>query len=74
MNFPRIIAKVRFKYHCEMLDIVNSANQLHILKDEKAEEANKKHTMTIINDILPRLYGEKVVEMLIKDSLKDEAI
>ena len=44
MNIVTKVAKMRLNYHATMLDICNVANQLGILKDEKAEEVMKKHT------------------------------
>ncbi len=55
MNIPKIVAKMRFCYHANLLDVNNVLNQLHLLSDEKAERNNKKHTMTIVMDILPQL-------------------
>lgn len=39
------VAKMRFIYHTNMLDICNVLNQLGILKDEKAEIVMKDHCM-----------------------------
>ena len=36
---------MRLNFHASMLDVYNVANQLGILKDDKAEEIMKKHTM-----------------------------
>lgn len=55
MDITKTVAKLRFKYHANMLDVNNVLNQLGLRKDEKAEECGKKHTMTIFNDIFPRL-------------------
>lgn len=55
MNLPKIVAKMRLRYHANMIDVVNVGNQLGIISDEKAEEMNKNHAMTIFTDILPRL-------------------
>lgn len=44
MSIVTKVAKMRLNYHATMLDICNVANQLGILKDEKAEEVMKKHT------------------------------
>ena len=63
-SLPEVVAIARFKYHANMLDIVNVANQLHILSDEKAEEMNKHHAMTIMTDLLPRLTGLTVDDIL----------
>lgn len=67
MDLPKFVAKVRFKYHANMIDIVNVGNQLHILSDDKAEKLNKNHTMTIFNDILPRIYGKETVDSMMKE-------
>lgn len=45
MDITKVVAKARFVYHSNMLDVCNVANQLGILKDEKAEEVMKNHTM-----------------------------
>jgi hypothetical protein len=45
MDITRKIAKARFQYHTNMLDICNVLNQIGILKDEKAEMAMKNHAM-----------------------------
>lgn len=45
MNIVTKVAKLRLNFHATMLDVYNIANQLGILKDEKAEEIMKKHTM-----------------------------
>lgn len=39
-----VVDCISINYHATMLDICNVANQLGILKDEKAEEVMKKHT------------------------------
>lgn len=55
MSMATFVTAMRFKYHANATDINNALNQLHIISDEKAEERNKKHVMTIVNDILPRM-------------------
>ena len=54
MDIVKTVAKIRFTYHVNMLDVCNVANQLGILKDDKAEEVMKKHTMNCV-DCLERL-------------------
>ena len=49
------ITNVRFQYHLAAIDVNNALNQLKLRSNEKADECAKKHTMTIFNDILPRL-------------------
>lgn len=63
-SLPEKVAIMRFKYHANMLDVVNVLNQLHILSDERAEKMNKNHTMTIVTDLLPRITGKTVDEIL----------
>jgi len=45
MSIVTKVAKMRLMFHANMLDVCNIANQLGILKDEKAEEVMKGHTM-----------------------------
>lgn len=45
MSIVKKVAKMRLMYHANMLDICNVANQLGILKNEKAEAVMKGHTM-----------------------------
>lgn len=54
MDITKKVAKCRFMYHVNMLDVCNILNQLGILKDEKAEEVMKNHTMQSF-DCLERL-------------------
>lgn len=43
MDITKIVAKIRLGYHLNMIDVVNVANQLHLMGDEKADLANKNH-------------------------------
>lgn len=45
MNISKRVAIIRFKYHANMLDLCNAANQLKLLSNERAERACKHHTM-----------------------------
>lgn len=63
-SLPEFIAALRFKWHANMIDIVNVANQLHLLSDDKAEELNKRHAMTIFTDIIPRIEKENLQELV----------
>ena len=63
-SLPELVTELRFKYHTNMLDVVNVANQLHILSDEKAERMNRNHCMTIFEDLLPRMTGLSVEQIL----------
>lgn len=45
MSIVKKVAKMRLLFHANMLDVCNIANQFGILKDEKAEEVMKSHTM-----------------------------
>lgn len=64
MALSTIVAKARAVYHTNMVELVNVGNQLGLIKDEKAEEANKHHVMTLVTDVLPRIYGEEAVAKL----------
>ena len=55
MDITERVARMRFVYHSNMVSVVNVLNQLNIIPDDKAEELNKHHAMTIFTDILPRL-------------------
>lgn len=55
MSLPKLIAKIRFYYHAEMLDVNSVLGQLHIISEDKWEASNKKHAMTIFNNIFPIL-------------------
>ena len=55
MDIANIVTKLRFKYHANMLSVNNALNQMHFISNEKAETKNKRHTMLIFNDILPRM-------------------
>lgn len=54
MDITKIVAKMRFKYHTNMIDVCNVANQLGILKDNTAEVVMKNHCMKSF-DCLERL-------------------
>lgn len=45
MDLSTKVAIIRFKYHANMLDLCNAANQLKLLSDERAERACKHHVM-----------------------------
>lgn len=45
MDITKRVAKLRFLYHANMLDVCNVLNQFGILKDEKAELVMKNHAM-----------------------------
>ena len=55
MDITKVVAKMRFHYHANMLDVNNVLNQLGLRNDDKAEAIGKKHTMTILTDCLPRM-------------------
>jgi hypothetical protein len=54
MDITKSVAKLRFIYHTNMLDVCNVANQLGLLRDAKAEIVMKKHCFKIF-DCLERL-------------------
>lgn len=43
MDIVKTVAKMRFRYHAEMIDVCNVCNQLHILSNESAERIMKYH-------------------------------
>lgn len=49
MDITKAVAKLRLNYHLNMLDVVNVANQLKILSDDKANLLNKDHLKEIID-------------------------
>ena len=49
MSIVKKVTKMRLIFHANMLDVCNVANQLGILKDEKAEEIMKHHTMECVD-------------------------
>lgn len=55
MNIPKLVTIARYAYHLNAIDANNVLNQLKIRKDDKAEVVAKKHFVTIVEDILPRL-------------------
>ena len=67
MNIPKLVAKARLMYHANMLDVNNVLNQLHIISDQQAERSNKDHTMAIVTDILPRIFGEETVDKFFEE-------
>ena len=71
MGINETIAKIRFKYHANMLDINGVLNQLHLMSDDKCEESNKRHCMTIFNDIFPRMGLD--VSSLMKKETEEES-
>lgn len=43
MNISKRVSIIRFKYHANMLNLCNAANQLKLLSDERAERACRHH-------------------------------
>ena len=64
-GLPARVAKLRFIYHTNMLDICNVANQLGIITDEKAEEKMKNHCMKTL-DCMCRMFGIQDEETLLQ--------
>lgn len=56
------ITKLRFAYHAEMLDVNKVLNDLGLISDEQHEESNKKHVMTLINDVFPKMFPHVDIE------------
>lgn len=69
-SLPERIAIMRFKWHANMIDIVNVANQLHLLSDDKAERFNRNHVMIMVTDIIPRIDKRYLREM--SDKIRKE--
>lgn len=67
MDIANVVARIRRVYHENMVSIVNAGNQLHLIKDEKAEEANMNHVMTLVNDIYPRIYGQEAIDKVLNN-------
>lgn len=63
MDITKKVAKLRFGYHANMLDVCNVLNQVGILKDDKAEEVMKDHTMKCM-DCLARMHNTTVEELV----------
>lgn len=66
MDITKKVARIRFIYHTNMLDVCNILNQLGVLKDDKAELLMKNHTMQSF-DCLSRITGysiEKILEIV----------
>ena len=54
MDITKSVAKMRFYYHANMLDVNNILNQLKLRSDEKAELVGKKHALECF-DCMERL-------------------
>ena len=74
MDVTKIVAKMRLVYHSNAIDFVNVANQLHLLKDEKANLKNKNHLKECLDfyDLLvyklpKNLYNSKMTNKKSKD-------
>lgn len=63
-SLEKVVAKVRQHYHTNMIDINQVRAQLHLISDEKLEESNRNHFLTLVNDVWPRLYGQDAVDHL----------
>ncbi len=66
MNIVKATANCRFFYHTNMLDICNVLNQLGILKDDRAEEVMKRHTMKSLDCVRITKGYNSIEEMLEK--------
>lgn len=63
MDITKEVARIRYWYHLEGLDLNNVLNQLKLRKDEDAERIAKSHCVEII-DCWIRL-GKKVPKEMI---------
>ena len=55
MSLSTLVTKLRFMYHCEVIEVNNVLNQLHLRSDEKADMVAKNSLMTLVNDVFPRM-------------------
>lgn len=49
MDITKKVARLRLGYHLNMIDVVNVANQLHLMSNNKADLANKNHLKALID-------------------------
>lgn len=49
MDVTKAVAKLRLSYHLNMIDFCNVANQLNLMSDAKADQANKTHLKKCID-------------------------
>ena len=49
MDITKVVAKMRLGYHLNMVNVVNVANQLGLMSNEKADRANENHLKRIID-------------------------
>ena len=49
MDITKVVAKMRLDWHLNMVDVVNVANQLGLMSNEKADRANANHLRKIID-------------------------
>ena len=68
MDITIVVAKLRLKYHLNMIDFCNVANQLNLLSDKKADLKIKNHFKQCL-DCYDRL-GYKLPEVF--KQFKDE--
>lgn len=63
-TLSQIITDLRFKYHANMIGVVHAAWKNNIIDDDVAENANRRHTMIIFEELLPKMTGLSVEEIL----------
>ena len=55
MGIAETVTKMRYKYHLEAIELNNVLNQLGMRSDTKADECAKRHVVTLLTDIMPRM-------------------
>lgn len=66
MDIVKTVAKMRFRYHTEVINVCNVWNQLHILSNESAERIMKYHFYECLDSMEHMGYD-------VKDFLKEES-
>lgn len=69
MDITKSVAKMRFKYHANMLNVCNVLNRFGIVKNEKANSVMKGHFMKAL-DCLDQM-GYDVGSMIEKIEKKE---
>ena len=49
MDITKVVARMRLKYHMNMVDAINVAYQFGLMSGEKADRSNENHLKQIID-------------------------
>lgn len=49
MDLPKLIARLRLRYHLKIIDVNNVLYKLHLRSEDKIEHLGKKHCMAVID-------------------------